>query len=154
MDDYLSRRRHAGCQKFLRDFASCQQWIEFSTGRAAIVFLVQFFLGSSQTNSLNSFPLQSDRTADYARAIREVCMKDDQMQMIVCILRSKRADHYQAIKVQSLCEFGILSQVINLLDHLICLVKFNPFSCLFMSRSFVKETLRMRRKRCLWLRSL
>lgn len=60
---------------------------------------------------MNSVRIQSDKGVDYIRAIDDLCMKKDGIQMIVCILRSKRVDHYKAIKVRTLCEFGMLSQV-------------------------------------------
>ena len=55
--------------------------------------------------------MQSDRTTDYLRTIRDECERTDQLTLIVVVLRSNRADYYSAIKDLTLCELGIPSQV-------------------------------------------
>lgn len=72
--------------------------------------------------------MNGDRTSDYVKAIEELCRKDDGVQIVVCVLKFKRADHYQSIKVKTLCEFGILSQVCSIF------FTFYFFNALFLLR--------------------
>ena len=56
--------------------------------------------------------MQSDRNNDYTRTIQEECDKTDQIQMIMAVQKSNRADTYSAIKQLTLVDLGIPSQVI------------------------------------------
>jgi aubergine-like protein len=59
---------------------------------------------------LNSVSLENDRNNNYANALENE-LSNHHYDIVMCVLRSNRADTYKVIKNITFCRLGIASQV-------------------------------------------